>query len=205
MGWYDERLRKRLSSGTRVNGLVMTTLNTRNNERGVVLFMSLVMLLILTILGLSSVQTTSLQERMSRNARDTNLAFQAAESALRDGEDLVEGLVALTPFDAGTNGYYYENGPGVSPNWRDVSWAEAAPTDGNFLAADTAIAGVAGQPKYIVEHVMAVISDADALNLDNIGQDTGSGRTQIFRVTAYGVGGTQTARVMLQATYGKRF
>ncbi|MBD3648541.1 MAG: hypothetical protein HUJ31_14050, partial [Pseudomonadales bacterium] len=53
----------------------MTSLSIRQ-QRGVALFMSLVMLLILTLLGLSSVQTTSLQERMSRNARDANLAFQ---------------------------------------------------------------------------------------------------------------------------------
>ena len=70
-------------------------------QRGLALFMSLVMLLILTILGVSSVQNTSLQERMSRNALDSNLAFQAAESALRDGEDFIEdNFNSLVPFDA---------------------------------------------------------------------------------------------------------
>ena len=176
-----------------------------NRQKGIALFMSLVMLLILTILGISSVQTTSLQERMSRNSRDANLAFQAAESALRDGEDLLEGLNALTLFDAGTNGYYYEKAAGLTPNWRDVTWTSGSPNDGNYMAATTNISSVGSQPKFIVEHVMAVISDADALNLDIIGQDTGSGRTQIFRVTSYATGGTDTARVMLQATYGKRF
>jgi len=48
----------------------------QKRQSGVALFISLVMLLILTVLGLSSVQTTSVQERMARNARDTNLAFQ---------------------------------------------------------------------------------------------------------------------------------
>jgi type IV pilus assembly protein PilX len=177
----------------------------RNDQKGVVLFMSLVMLLILTILGLSSVQTTSLQERMSRNARDTNLAFQAAESALRDGEDLLELLNSRALFDAGTTGYYYDNDPGVNPNWRDVDWTAASAAGCGCLDGDTAITGVASQPRYVVEHVREVISDADALNLDNIGQDTGSGRTQIFKVTTFGVGGTSTAQVMLQGTYGKRF
>ena len=70
--------------------------------------------------------------------------------------------------------------------------------------AETTITGVNKQPAYIVEHLKTVISDADALNLDNIGQDTGSGITQIFRVTSRGFGGTGTAQVLIQGTYGKR-
>jgi type IV pilus assembly protein PilX len=176
----------------------------RKRQEGIVLMMSLVMLLLLTLLGVSSIQTTSLQQRMARNANDANMAFQAAESAVRDGEDYLETLNALTDFDAASgevNGFYYEVEPGTSPNWRELDWAGS---DG-FRAADTTITGVAGQPKYILEHIKTVISDADALNLDNIGQDTGSGRTQIFRVTARGTGGTAAAQVMIQATYGKRF
>lgn len=183
-------------------------------QQGVVLFLSLVMLLLLTILGVSSIQTTSLQQRMARNADDTNLAFQAAESALRDGEDLLEAVTSLIDFDGGSalaqdNGYYFAADPGAVPNWIVLncpvppcprSWA--APVGAR--TADTVITGVAAQPKYIMEYLTAVISDADALNLDNIGQDTGSGTTQIFRVTALGTGGTLGARVMIQATYGKR-
>ena len=176
---------------------------TRNKEEGVVLFMCMVMLLLLTVLGISSVQTTTLQQRMARNAGDTNLAFQAAESALRDGEEYLETLTALTDFDganAENNGFYYEEDPGNDPNWKTLDWSGA---DG-YRDAETSITGVEITPKYIVEHVKTVISDADALNLDNIGQDTGSGRTQIFRVTARGTGGTATAQVMIQGTYGKR-
>jgi len=178
-------------------------MNYKNKQEGVVLFMSLVMLLLLTVLGVSSIQTTTLQQRMARNAIDSNLAFQAAESALRDAEDFLETLNALTDFDganATDNGFYYDEDPGATPNWRSLDWTVAA----GAKAAETEITGVATRPKYIVEHVKTVISDADALNLDNIGQDTGSGRTQIFRITARGTGGTDTAKSMIQGTYGKR-
>ncbi len=177
----------------------------RKGQAGVVLFMSLVMLLLLTILGMSSVQTTSLQERMSRNARDTNLAFQAAEAALRDGEDELETLISLSNFTIGATGYYYEKDPGDGANWFDVDWSPTTNGCTGCITASAVIPGVATQPKYIVEHIKEVVSDDDSLNLDNIGQDTGSGKTQIFRVTSQGVGGTDSARVMLQATYGKRF
>lgn len=181
----------------------------RKRQQGIVLMMSLVMLLLLTLLGVSSIQTTSLQHRMARNATDANMAFQAAESALRDAEDYLETINALTDFDSGVSGFYYEKAPGDPlPNWRDsalVDWPDEDDPGDGFLESDTVITGVALQPVYILEHVKTVISDADALNLDNIGQDTGSGRTQIFRVTARGTGGTAAAQVMIQATYGKRF
>lgn len=184
-------------------------------QSGVVLFMSLVMLLIITILGLSSVQTTTLQERMARNARDTNLAFQATEAAIKDAETLVETFSSLTDFgsDPRVNpaqcynspsddaGFYYERGYNCSSNWSGINWSSSA----GFITAATEIAGVAEQPKYIVEHVKTVIADEDRLNLDNIGQDTGSGRAQIFRITVFGTGGTDTAHVMIQSTYGRRF
>jgi len=46
----------------------------------------LIFLVILTLLGLTAMQSGILEERMSGNARDRNLAFQAAEAALRDAE-----------------------------------------------------------------------------------------------------------------------
>ena len=79
------------------------------------------------------------------------------------------------------------------------------PEDRDCVIVTKSIAGVAAQPRYIVEFIKTVVSDEDRLNLDNIGQDTGSGRTQIFRVTAFGTGGTENAHVLIQTTYGKRF
>ncbi|KDE39704.1 Type IV fimbrial biogenesis protein PilX [Nitrincola lacisaponensis] len=58
-------------------------------QAGSALIVSLLFLLILTILGVAGIQTTSMQERMSGNMRDRNMAFQAAEAALRGGEDFV--------------------------------------------------------------------------------------------------------------------
>jgi type IV pilus assembly protein PilX len=171
--------------------------------------MSLVILLILTILGLSSVQTTSLQERMSRNASDSNLAFQAAESALRDGEDMVGTggeFNSMTSFDDYTGpGTGREQDPGDVPGWELVDWSPTSDSCTDCIPAQTDINGTASQPKYILEHVKTVESDDDRLNLNNIGVTTGAGKTEVFRVTAFGVGGTDSARVMLQSTYGVRY
>ena len=149
------------------------------NQGGVVLFMCLIMLLLLTVMGISSVQTTSLQQRMARNASDTNLAFQAAESALRDGEILLESMTSTVNFDAGNaenNGFYYEEEPGDEPNWRTLDWSGA----NGYREAETEITGVEIQPKYILEHVKEVISDADSLNLDNMARIREQGVLRCF-------------------------
>ncbi len=78
------------------------------DQSGAVLIISLIMLLLLTIIGASSMQTTSLEEKMAGNLRDRNLAFQAAESALKAAEaSLVPPLPTFT--DPGTGGFYSQN------------------------------------------------------------------------------------------------
>ena len=80
----------------------------------------------------------------------------------------------------------------------------ASPPTGVMFATNP-VPNVCVQPKFMIEHVKTVVSDQDRLNLDNIGQDTGTGRTQVFRITAYGTGGSASAHVMIQTTYGKKF
>jgi len=51
-------------------------------QKGTVLLMSLVFLLILTILGLSSMQNAILETKIANNYNQANYVFQAAESAI---------------------------------------------------------------------------------------------------------------------------
>ncbi len=75
------------------------------------LIMALVILLILTILGVTAMTTSSLEEKMSGNIQEQNRAFQAAESGINkvlvDPNALVpNGSYAPTPytFDGGKSG-----------------------------------------------------------------------------------------------------
>jgi len=56
------------------------------HQSGVVLPVSMIMLLLLTLISVTASQVTGLEEKMAGNSRDSNLAFQAAEAALRGGE-----------------------------------------------------------------------------------------------------------------------
>jgi Tfp pilus assembly protein PilX len=55
-----------------------------HRERGAVLIVSLLILLVLSIIGVSSLSNSNLEERMSSNFQHSMLAFQAAESAIAD-------------------------------------------------------------------------------------------------------------------------
>jgi Tfp pilus assembly protein PilX len=51
-------------------------------QKGAVLLVSMILLLMLTIMAITVASNSSLQQRMSANAQDQNLAFQAAETAM---------------------------------------------------------------------------------------------------------------------------
>ena len=61
-----------------------TRIPARHGQSGAVLVVALLFLLIITMLGVTSMQSTTAEERMAGNARDQNNSLQAAEAALRD-------------------------------------------------------------------------------------------------------------------------
>ena len=171
-----------------------------NRQQGVALFISLVLLLVLTIIGVSAVQTTSLEVRMTGNEHNTMLAFQAAESALRDAEAQMETVVALGDFtQAGTNGLYEVADLGDPEHWQAAAvWSGA-----NSRVAPTQVDGVAEQPRYIIEHISSVLLEQNAYQQEDPYAAAASDRVEMFRITARGVGGNTNARVMLQSNYGR--
>ncbi len=55
-------------------------------EYGASLIMVMLILVVVSLLGVSAVQVSILGERSARNDRDYQIAFQAAEAALLDAE-----------------------------------------------------------------------------------------------------------------------
>ena len=172
---------------------------TRN--RGMALFISLVLLLVLTIIGVSAVQTSSLETRMARNEHDVLLAFQAAESALRDAEDFLETVTALNGFTAGGgSGLWNLPALGEPNRWEDADiWAG----NGSVVAPTSVGTVVAEDPRYFIEHIASIEREENAYQIDDPYSVTATDRIEIFRITALGTGGTANARVMLQTTYGR--
>jgi len=65
-------------------------------QRGAVLYVALMMLILLALLGIVGMQVAGLQERMAANYLGVNEAFQAAEADVRLRECFIEGMVNRT-------------------------------------------------------------------------------------------------------------
>ena len=164
------------------------------NQRGVVLIMSLTILMVLTLIGVSAMKTSSLQERMSGNARDYQIAFEASEIALRAGEDYVKSISTTADFSSGGgNGKFVARTVSSSGAWQiESNW-----TDGN--TTPVTLADVSKNPEFIVE-----ILDSTYGQIEDLTPGGGtSGIIGLFRVTARGYGKNPNTKVMLQADFGK--
>ncbi|WP_290884995.1 PilX N-terminal domain-containing pilus assembly protein [Arenimonas sp.] len=76
------------------------------HQRGVVLYVALILLLLLTLLGVAGVQVASMQERMASAWRASNIAFQNSESANREREMAIANApAAANPDDERCAGF----------------------------------------------------------------------------------------------------
>lgn len=91
-------------------------------QSGISLIVSLVILVVLSMLGLASFRTVSMQERMGAAIYDRNMALQTAESALRAGEGIALGNPAL-PAEGCLNGVCATPLAGTTERWVDGSFA----------------------------------------------------------------------------------
>ena len=146
-------------------------------QRGVALIVALILLLTMTLLGLTAMRSNTQGERMAGNFRDRNLAFQAAEAALREGEEILRNdppplgmVIGAVPE------------PSDPASYNTLGWNTAQLYDGTLQ-------GLSAQPRYFIE-LVRLEGDSEVF-----GDDQG-----IYRVTARGLGGTADAVVILQIT-----
>lgn len=71
--------------------------SNKNTQQGIVLIVSLLILLVLTMIGISAISNTSMEERMSNNFQQSMVAFQASESTIQ------QVIVAGNPGGNGAN------------------------------------------------------------------------------------------------------
>jgi type IV pilus assembly protein PilX len=77
------------------------TMKSRKNQTGAALYVSLIMLILMTLIGVVAMQVAGLQERMSANYQASNMAFQRAEADARAqenelGDEVADGLNPAT-------------------------------------------------------------------------------------------------------------
>ncbi len=172
------------------------------HQRGAVLVISLIMLLLLTIIGVTAMRTVTIEERMAGNMRDRNLSVQAAESALRAGADWISGQASRpTPDSTGTAGVWTL---GAAGSLEDPSfdWTAAGFEYGVLpgSATDSAdLTGVIRDPRYVVEERYFFPDDSSP---EALAKGVG---WYYYQVTGGGFGGSDNTRTVLQATVANRY
>lgn len=164
-------------------------------QRGAAMVIALIMLLVLTLLATASARMTILEERMTGNTQDRGVAFQAAEAALRAGEDLAQ-MPALPDFAVNAGGLYQPAEPDQIPLWLAVNWASPAAVslyDGMATAPGSLSRATAS---FLVEELPWVATPGESL-----AADTSVDEGIYFRVTARGLGVSGNATVTLQSTF----
>lgn len=176
-------------------------------ERGAALVTSLVLLLVLTVIGVTAMMMTRMQERMAGNTRDLNLAFQGAEAALRDGESMIRALPESKADLCSTTGCQFW-APNVSlianPETHDFQWwkdngVQYESAGGNHATPKKDMMQLADDPRLFVQYITRV---PDSLT---IGEGTGAPPGRDFYLVSGGSnGGSGQANTVVQSTFARR-
>lgn len=175
---------------------------SRRTQRGISLVVVLLFLVMLSILGTTAIQTSSLEEKMTGNERDRQIAFEAAEAALRDAErEIFLSLNPNSPFDSACDNGLCTPSTTAVPQWDGVDWMSATPRQyGAFTGAGAyPVTGLARTPRYIIEILPRMAASAG--NSAGLGARSSTTAGTPYRVTAVGWGRRPTTQVTLQSVY----
>ena len=170
-----------------------------NSQKGAVLFMSMIILILLTIIGVIAMKSSIMQEKLAAGAMDQNIAFQAAESGLRDAEIYIDNSVSpASGFSATCSGGLCLPSTSAISVWAAITdWTNSAiPIVFGAKTGAAAIADVAQQPRYIIELIQPDLASC-------VGESVNSSCGTPYRITSMGWGKRSTTPVMLQSIYVK--
>jgi type IV pilus assembly protein PilX len=203
----------------------MRSVKSNRNQRGAVLIISLLFLVILTMLGITAMTGSTFEERMAGNARDASVAYNAAEAALRDARAEILGIEVI-PGKARTDTLSHITAFGEAPSDdlglcvlglcrprkhltdvgvilpdipSNVTWTgTSSVTYGTYTGSPALLArtGVELQkPRYIIERFCVLLPH---------GSIEGAGdMCRVYRLTARGYGRNPNTQVTLQEIYYK--
>ncbi len=192
-------------------------------QQGAALIVALIMLVLMTLVGVTAMQVTTVQEKMVANSRDLNVAFQAAETALLRGEYYVKNMqdgIFSSTCQTRWGLCLPNKSTAIKPIWTTIDWTSTDPDENPSLEygyeqkvsqpqippTETAVdkvkpfpdGTVAKQPRYIIEDITSIAGGGQ------LSSDKG-----LYRITAQGYGqavddnGQPLARVMLQSIFKK--
>ncbi len=175
-------------------------ISNRQKQQGVALVISLIILVSLTMLGLTSIQRTTTDLAMAGNQRETGLMFQAAEVGLSSAETFIGNSTSNADFNNAGLGLITVqddnpayNGPSYfRPNWGTSSQQTATALD------------AWEQPRFMIEYLGDRSQNPLAsINIGGYGTQQTGDIVSIYRSTSRGVGLTVNSFRYVQSYFGK--
>jgi len=165
-------------------------------ERGIIMIVGMLFLVIMTLLGLALFRSTGLMDRVAANSRDKERSFEAAQAALQYGE------------------YWLSQGNGgVGSACSTIATSASLHVCSNALPANFATAGFTAGFTYVPAGVSVSTAggqvsgggdvnyqQAPGLYIENKGVST-DGKSLVYQVTAYGFGGSTNSTSVVRSTY----
>lgn len=170
-------------------------------QRGAILVVSLLLLLVLSVLAITASQTTRMEERMAGNARDVELAFQAGEAGLRAAEVRIQEDLAPkgpSPVEcddpATCDADSRDNTETLDFVEQDVEWWGE-----NAHALGKSLAYIDVEPHFYTE-VWADVPDTLT-----VGSSMPKSGTMYYTNTTRSQGATDTAVTLIESNYAVRY
>jgi type IV pilus assembly protein PilX len=171
---------------------MMTNTGHVKHQSGMALVMGLIILLVMTLISMTAMRSTIMQERMAGTFQGQQMAFQAAEAALRAAHREVEN--ESLPF--GKDGYYRFSNPDPDrqpPDFADPSIDAEPDEDFEIYEGDLAD-NVAREPQYFIEQLPGQCKQGSL----NTG---GAAPEESFRIMVRGFGANTNNQVVLESYY----
>ncbi|MFV8784178.1 pilus assembly PilX family protein [Microbulbifer sp. SA54] len=161
-------------------------------QKGAVLVVCMIILLMLTVIGISGARNIILQEKMTFASRDAQIALQVAEAAARAAEVEINNLedVSASSLETITGLYSFGAAPSdiFDPdNWTDANSGKVEVTMGGKVFTGRYFIELLGEPDPVHTNV-EVSGSSDVIPL---------GTYHIFRIVALGRGLGSTERVVV--------
>lgn len=179
-------------------------MNFKSKQSGAVLLISLVILLVLTLLAISGMQGSVMQERMATAQRDGMLALETAERAMREAEAALDNLPDLNDFGSTTGFYESTAGSTNSPPspFGANTWSRSGQT-GDPVSAIAASSVDGTSPMYFFDYKGTVTLDSESQLPRDISQYGGQAPAEFdyARIVVRAPGPSGTSARILEGFY----
>ncbi len=160
-----------------------------SRQNGAILAATLMMLLVISLIGITAMETASLQGKMARNTIDRQLAFQAAETAFRTAGSYIRNTTERPKATSNCNSPpCILDSTALSSGWWDTS------SDSFWTSNGTQV----GDAQYVIEERAFV---PDSLS---VGHNIPTGR-DFYNITSRGKTQTSSGQAILQGAFVKRY